>query len=141
MKLRFMEWMWLGLAALSPMAGAGQVTNSNAPPAAIVKVEEVKAAEPEVAEEPSEVYTNGLGMVLVRVPGGYWAGKFDVTQKEFQKVMGSNPSAFVGEGQPVDSVNWTDAMEFCRKLTANEISELELPAGYQYTLPSEDQWE
>jgi formylglycine-generating enzyme required for sulfatase activity len=87
------------------------------------------------------IYTNSTGMTLIPVPGGYWAGKYEVTQKEYQQVMGSNPSAFQDEKRPVDSVSWNDAMEFCRKLTALEIQKKFLTNNFHYCLPTEQEWQ
>jgi formylglycine-generating enzyme required for sulfatase activity len=89
---------------------------------------------------PGDHYTNSIGMELVKV-GSFWAGKFEVTQKEFQQVTGSNPSAFGGENRPVENVSWNDAMNFCAKLTARELKAKDLPDGYFYTLPTESEWE
>jgi formylglycine-generating enzyme required for sulfatase activity len=94
-----------------------------------------------VAKVPGPQFTNSVGMELVRISGGSWAGKFEVTQKEYQKITGSNPSAFPGDKLPVDSVSWNDAVEFCRKLTEYDIKEKKLPEGYFYTLPTEGEWE
>jgi len=52
----------------------------------------------------------------------FWMGKYEVTQKQYKKVMGSNPSYFTGTGQdlsnlPVENVTWYDAVEFCNKLS------------------------
>lgn len=43
----------------------------------------------------------------------FYISKYEVTQKEWQAVMGNNPSYFVGENHPVEKVNWYDAIEFC----------------------------
>jgi formylglycine-generating enzyme required for sulfatase activity len=85
-------------------------------------------------------YTNLIGMELVPVPGGYWAGKYEVTQKEYQKIMMSNPSAFVNDKNPVDSVSWNDAMQFCTALTTEELNKGALTNAYHYTLPTEAEW-
>ena len=79
----------------------------------------------------------------VTLTKGYWLGKYEVTQGQWQAVMGSNPSNFknVGPNGPVEKVSWTDAMDFCRKLTERERAAGRLPAGYEYTLPTEAQWE
>jgi formylglycine-generating enzyme required for sulfatase activity len=89
---------------------------------------------------PGDLFTNSAGMLLIKA-GGYWVGKYEVTQKEFQKVMGSNPSAFPGEERPVDSVSWNDAMDFCQKLGEKDVKDKKLPDGYYYTLPTEDEWQ
>ena len=75
----------------------------------------------------------------VRITKPYWLGATEVTQEEYQRVMGSNPSRFQEDPKnPVDMVSWDDAVEFCRRLS-------ELPgekrAKRQYVLPTEAQWE
>lgn len=57
--------------------------------------------------------------------------------------MGVNPSRFkeVGPTAPVEEVSWDDAMKFCKMLTLREKEEKRLPKGYEYTLPTEAQWE
>jgi formylglycine-generating enzyme required for sulfatase activity len=82
--------------------------------------------------------TNSIGQVLVRLPSGLWVGKFEVTQAEYRKVMGDNPSKSVNERQPVERVTWKEANDFCRKLT--ELEQGRLPAGKVYLLPTEKQW-
>ena len=79
---------------------------------------------------PGTIFTNSIDMELVRLPAGYWAGKFEVTQKQYKKVMEANPSAFPGDDRPVDSVSWNDAVEFCNKLTEVERKEESLPKGH-----------
>jgi formylglycine-generating enzyme required for sulfatase activity len=71
----------------------------------------------------------------------FWLGRTEVTQAQWQAIMGGNPSNFKGEDLPVDNVSWDDAMEFCRKLTERERAAGHLPKGYAYTLPTEAQWE
>ena len=65
-------------------------------------------------------------------------GVYEVTQEQYEKVMGVNPSKSKGANNPVENVSWEDAIEFCRKL-----SELpaEKEAGNVYRLPTEAEWE
>ena len=77
----------------------------------------------------------------VTLTQGYWLGKFEITQAQYEAVMGENPSRFKGADLPVESVSWDKAMEFCKKLTEQEQTEGRLPEGYEYTLPTEAQWE
>ena len=65
-------------------------------------------------------------------------GVHEVTQAQYEQVMGVNPSEFKGAAKPVEKVSWKDAIEFCRKL-----SELpaEKAAGNVYRLPTESEWE
>ena len=77
----------------------------------------------------------------VTLTKGYWLGKTEVTQGQWEALMGSNPSFFKGEDRPVEQVSWSEAMEFCGKLTERERTAGRLPKGYAYTLPTEAQWE
>ena len=64
---------------------------------------------------------------------GYYIGKYEVTQKLWKAVMGSNPSDFKGDNLPVENVSWDDVQEFLRKLNAM--------TGKNYRLPTEAEWE
>lgn len=63
------------------------------------------------------------------------------TQSQWIAVMKHNPSYFVGECRPVDNVNWFDALEYCRILTETHREEGVLPEDWQWSLPTEAQWE
>ena len=65
-------------------------------------------------------------------------GVYEVTQEEYQRVMGKNPSKVKSSNNPVDSVSWFDAVEFCKKLSAMPQ---EKSAGRIYRLPTEAEWE
>ena len=77
----------------------------------------------------------------VTLTQGFYLGKHEVTQAQWEKVMGSNPSHFKGGDRPVEKVSWTDVTSFCNKLTASERTAGRLPAGMTYQLPTEAQWE
>lgn len=64
---------------------------------------------------------------------GYYIGKYEVTQEEWEVVMGNNPSKFKGLNLPVEKVSWDDCQEFIAKL--NELT------GLNFSLPTEAQWE
>lgn len=77
----------------------------------------------------------------------YYIGKFEVTQEQYETVMGENKSYF---GQwlvwdtrdwPAESLSRTDAMDFCHKLTEIDRKAGVIPEDWEYTLPSEAQWE
>ena len=72
----------------------------------------------------------------VRISRGFWLGKYEVTQGQWESVMGSNPSRFKEYGRdcPVERVSWEDLQTFVRKL--NENSEWR-----RYRLPTEAEWE
>ena len=69
----------------------------------------------------------------VTIKNTFAVGKFEVTQAEWQAVMGSNPSRYKGSRYPVEQVNWNGAKEFVRKLSAK--------TGKTYRLLSEAEWE
>jgi formylglycine-generating enzyme required for sulfatase activity len=77
----------------------------------------------------------------VRLATGYWLGESEVTQEQWQAVMGTNPSHFKGPNLPVEGVSWNDAVEYCQKLTQRERAAGRLRAGVEYRLPTEAQWE
>jgi len=72
----------------------------------------------------------------VTIARGFWMGRYEVTQGQYEAVMGTNPSKFkiCGKDCPVETVSWNDAKEFIAKLnTGND--------GFVYSLPSEAEWE
>ena len=80
----------------------------------------------------------------VTLTKGFYLGKYEVTQAQYEAVTGSNPSEFntTGNGnRPVEKVNWTEAVAFCTQLTTQEQNAGRLPAGWAYVLPTEAQWE
>ncbi len=90
----------------------------------------------------------------VEIKRAFYMGVYEVTQEEYETVMGTNPSRFSPRGRdaisakdvkgldtrrfPVDSVEWADAVEFCRKLSAMPK---EKAKGRVYSLPTEAEWE
>jgi len=125
------------------------------------------------ANQPKEI-TNSIDMKLVLIPAGefmmgspdsdtdaeadekpqhrvritkpFYLGSTEVTQEQYERVMGQNPSWFcaTGDGKvevagqntrqfPVEWVSWEDAVEFCRRLSQKE--------GKTYRLPTEAEWE
>jgi formylglycine-generating enzyme required for sulfatase activity len=122
-------------------------------------ISEPKPSVPPVRSESKagEAVTNSIGMKLVWIlPGtfqmggndvfgaekpihtvkiskGFYMGVHEVTQGQYQLVMGTNPSKFKGSNLPVEQVTWNDAVEFCKKLSQKE--------GKTYRLPTEAEWE
>jgi formylglycine-generating enzyme required for sulfatase activity len=77
--------------------------------------------------------------VLISKP--YWMGKTEITQDQWQTIMGNNPSRFKGKTLPVARIPWNEAVAFCTKLTERERNNGRLPPGYVYRLPTEAEWE
>jgi len=86
------------------------------------------------------------GPHTVRITQPFYMGVYEVTQAEYESVLGTNPSWFskTGSGKsdvsgmdtgkfPVEKVSWDDAQEFCRKLSVKD--------GQTYRLPTEAEWE
>ncbi len=79
-------------------------------------------------------FTNESPQHGVRIGRAFYLAVHEVTQGQYELVMGSNPSKFQGDpSRPVDRVSWDDAVEFCRRLSERE--------GSQYRLPTEAEWE
>ena len=71
----------------------------------------------------------------VEISRGFWLGRFEVTQGEWESVMGDNPSRHTGDARrPVERVSWYDVHEFIGRLNAAAGDSL-------YRLPSEAEWE
>lgn len=68
---------------------------------------------------------------------GYWLARTEVTQEQWEAVMGNNPSYFRGKDLPVEMVSWEDAEAFIEKV--NQIGSL--PDTWKLALPTEAQWE
>ena len=77
----------------------------------------------------------------VTLTRGFWLGKYEVTQNQWEKVMGNNPSKFKGADLPVQGISWVDAMMFCKRLGLAETKADLIPGGYEYRLPTEAEWE
>ncbi len=120
-----------------------------------------KTAPPPTPPATADTYTedpNGLGIVMQKIKGGtftmgspdteagsdekpthrvtlddFYMGKYEVTQAQWQSVMGNNPSNFKGSNLPVENVSWDDIQVFLKKLKQK--------TGKEYRLPTEAQWE
>jgi formylglycine-generating enzyme required for sulfatase activity len=122
-----------------------------------IRIAKEKAAKEQERILSLEPITNSIGMKLKLIPAGeftmgerwtdahqvtltkpFYLGVYEVTQEEYQKVMGRNPSNFKHARNPVEGVSWEDAVEFCRNLT--ELTE-EKTLGRVYRLPTEAEWE
>ena len=77
----------------------------------------------------------------VSITRGFWMGTHEVTQREFESVMGSTPSFFKGETLPVDKVSFEQAVAFCKALTTGDRKEGRIATNMIYRLPTEAEWE
>lgn len=76
----------------------------------------------------------------------YFLGRYEVTQGEWERVMGPIPSnrprsAGAGDRYPVYRIDHTEAAEFCRQLTRLDHEAGAIPKGYRYRLPTDAEWE
>jgi formylglycine-generating enzyme required for sulfatase activity len=84
--------------------------------------------------------------VKVFLTHGYWLGMYEVTESKWKQVMATEPwkdkeCTRNGDDFPATFVNWEDTVEFCGKLTESERKAGRLPDNWEYTLPTEAQWE
>lgn len=83
--------------------------------------------------------------VTIRV--GFWAGAFEVTQREWTRVMGAYPDRppserfGLGDDVPVYWINFEEASAYCLEMTRRGRASGELPADWMFSLPTEAQWE
>lgn len=78
----------------------------------------------------------------VFIEEGFWLSKYEVTQAQFESLMGVNPSnALPDPNRPVERVSWNDAVKYCALLTEREQRAGRLPPGCVYRLPTEAEWE
>ena len=76
---------------------------------------------------------------MVQIPGrDYRMGKYEVTQAQWEAVMGENPSNFKGADHPVECVSWDDCQAFLEKLNAHPAARA---SGLVFRLPTEEEWE
>jgi len=97
-----------------------------------------KSAYKEAEKMAQQASTPGF---LVTISQAYYMGKFEVTQAQWQKVMGRNPAFFQGQQvtdnagkHPVENITWQDAQAFIKKLN-------KLDRAHVYRLPTEFEWE
>ena len=81
----------------------------------------------------------------------FYIGRYEITQAEYQEIMGANPSSFKGQDLPVETVSWFDAIDYCNRrsekeglipvytISGNSVRWNENANGYR--LPSEAEWE
>jgi formylglycine-generating enzyme required for sulfatase activity len=145
-----------------------QVVQTPPPPPPVEPLPTPQPKLPPAPSGPLPTITNSIGLQLVQIPAGeflmgspdsdseassdekpqhrvqitqpFYLGMFEVTQAQYQRVMGSNPSNFKDDSGllPVETVSWQDAQEFCAKLS--DLTD-EKQAGRQYRLPTEAEWE
>ncbi len=82
----------------------------------------------------------------VTLSRGFWMAKYEATQGEWKRVVGKLPGELTaelpaGDDYPVGNVNFAEAEAFCAKLTELAHQSKELPADWEFRLPTEAQWE
>ena len=73
----------------------------------------------------------------VTLTKGYWLGKYEVTQRQWESVMEENPSCFKGPDRPVENVSLEDCQRFIAKVDAEARRQF----GGEARLPTEAEWE
>jgi sulfatase modifying factor 1 len=134
--------------------------------AAVIKVEKLPLTRTKEIGGIAFIYIHGGSFLMGSKDGGsdekpahgitvdgFWIGKFEITQSQYEAIMGKNPSHFMGSAKshdslhaggmlregtyeierPVENVSWNDAVEFCRKFS--------IKYGVRARLPYEAEWE
>jgi formylglycine-generating enzyme required for sulfatase activity len=74
----------------------------------------------------------GEGQHEVTLSKAFYMGVTEVTQAQYQAIMGTNPSRFRGETNPVEMISWDDATEFCKKLSKKTRQAVRLPTEAEW---------
>jgi len=143
------------LTGFQNLSGLRIEENNKGTPRTFSTLKEGKQVECTVHEKTFDI--QGVPLVMVYIPAGtfqmgsnngdsdekpvhpveikkpFYMGKFPVTQKQYQAIMGTNPSKWEGDQLPVESMDWEDAKEFCEKLSKLLKQE--------FRLPTEAEWE
>ena len=87
------------------------------------------------------------GLVLPVRTDAFWIGRTELSQREYVRVMGQNPSRYRGETRPVENVSWRDAVAYCNRRSRNEglapcyDDQLQIRRDCDgYRLPTENEW-
>ena len=96
----------------------------------------IPAGEFQMGSTSQEAAADEEPVTRVRISRGFWLGKHEVTQAEWQLIMGSNPSYHdaCGRGCPVERMSWNDVQQFIGRLNGRA-------GGGRYRLPTEAEWE
>ena len=88
----------------------------------------------ELQDKERQTTANELPQHKVCITKPFYLGESEVTQKQWEEVMGNNPSKFKGMYRPVEKVSWNDTQTFIEKLNDRAKSDI-------YRLPTEAEWE
>lgn len=132
--VRFQVWMLIATTAMS-FAGCGSGNGEHITNSVGMKLKLIPPGTFMMGSNNGDDYETGHKVTLTEA---FYLGIHEVTQEQFEKVMGTNPSEFKGAQNPVSNVDWHEAVEFCRMLS--ELPE-EKAAGRVYRLPTEAEWE
>ena len=138
------KYLLLGIAFIACNTTAYSDNTLNIDIKDYLKIELIKCPSGEflAGSSPNEtgyMAQNDMPRVKMVIDKEFYIGKYETTQALYQEVMSENPSKNKGNDLPVERVTYTKAMEFCQKL--NELTKAQRPAGFEFMLPTEKQWE
>ena len=79
-----------------------------------------------------------VALEMRKTPDGLWFGTYEVTQGQWEAVMGTNPAAFRGADLPVENVSWNDCGRFLAALSALPAAKA---SGLSFRLPTDAEWD
>lgn len=106
-----------------------------------IEVAEGEQLKKKVSLDRAKSLTTSNGIEMIWVPAaGVYASKHEITQQQYQSVMGINPSNFSGGDRPVENVSYKEAEKFVKTLTGRERAKGTIRGGAYFALPSGAQW-
>ncbi|WMW25699.1 formylglycine-generating enzyme family protein [Methanolobus sediminis] len=117
--------------ASSSSAGAGSATGDEYTNSMGMEFQRIEAGNFNMG---TSKYVYSQPIHEVRIGDAFYIGTYEVTQAQWEEVMGNNPSNFKGDDNPVENVSWNDVQEFITKLN-------EMEGTTKYRLPTEAEWE
>jgi formylglycine-generating enzyme required for sulfatase activity len=147
--------LWSELRAVTNELGSVLFTDasSNLPPRRFYRARQ-QSPPPNMVFIPPTTFTMGSPatelnrnsnegpQTIVTLTHGFWIAQYEVTQGEYLSTIGTNPSFFPGDlSRPISSVSWSDATNYCWRLTLRERAAGRIRSRSEYRLPTEAEWE
>jgi formylglycine-generating enzyme required for sulfatase activity len=125
----------LALCASAGAAAAPATLNIDLGEGIVIEMVQIPAGRYSMGSMEGDRDESPIRVFTFREP--FWMGKYEITQAQYERVTGENPSTFRNPQFPVESVSYETVTVFLKKLMAKDV----VPADYLPRLPTEAEWE